>query len=329
MTEKICLKPFNNIEITENGDVYTCCPCYINFHNIGNIFDDRITSFEDIWYSKEAKILREKILNNDFSLCNCEICREAKFIVNDNNKYTIAPDLPETVTLAYDKACNIQCITCRSNMIKNNKETSLKFENKLDSVIIPLLKNAKNITISGSGEALYSTHSRQLIKKLTSTNKTVEFNINTNGLLFNKQNCEELGLVGRINNVFVSMHAFHKPIYNRIMVGSDLETVIKNIKYISELQKEHSIKLATINCVISDINYTEIPYMIEFAQKLDLWISFSIYTPWGADLDKKYEELSVWKPTHKHYKHFTDVIKQAKNIEYRKCNFAPAIENVH
>ena len=326
MTQKICLKPFNNLEIDIQGNVYTCCPCYIDYHNIGNIFDENVKSIDDIWYSEKAKILREKILNGDYSLCNSEICRESAFVEKDDT-YTTMPDLPETVTLSYDKVCNIQCITCRNEIIKKDAENE-KINEKLDSIILPLLKNTKNLTISGGGEALFSEHSRQLIKKLTKTNETIKFVIYTNGILFNRQNIEILGLKRRIESVFVSMHAFHKEIYDKIMIGSNLDTVMKNLEYISELKKQKEINQAIINCVISDMNYGEIPYMIDLAKRLDIVISFSIYTPWGADLDKKYDELSVWVPTHKNYSDFVNVIQEAKNIDYDKFYFAPAIEKV-
>lgn len=327
MTPKICLKPFKKLEIDSFGNVYTCCPCYINCYNISNIFDENIKSIEDIWNSEKAKNLREKMMKGDYSFCNFDICREPEFVENDGS-YTTTPDLPEIVTLSYDKVCNIQCITCRNEIIKKDAERTEKVNEKLDSIIIPLLKNTKELTISGSGEALYSKHSRELIKKLTKTNESIKFVIYTNGILFNEQNCKILGLTNRVQSVFVSMHAFHKEIYDKIMIGSNLTTVMKNLEYISEMKKQNKINMATINCVISDINYKEIPYMIDYAKSLDIDISFSIYTPWGADLDKNYDELAVWEPTHKNYKDFVDVIKQAKNAAYKNCRFAPAIEKV-
>ena len=56
----ICIKPFLSLEINNEGNVYTCCPSYINEHKIGNIFKEDTTSLEDIWYSKEAEKIREK-----------------------------------------------------------------------------------------------------------------------------------------------------------------------------------------------------------------------------------------------------------------------------
>lgn len=41
-----CPQPFEQIEIYESGDVYTCCPDFINFYSIGNIFKQ---PFSEIW----------------------------------------------------------------------------------------------------------------------------------------------------------------------------------------------------------------------------------------------------------------------------------------
>ena len=32
--EKICTIPFNHIEISWNGNIFTCCPMYINYKKI-------------------------------------------------------------------------------------------------------------------------------------------------------------------------------------------------------------------------------------------------------------------------------------------------------
>ncbi len=323
--KKICSKPFTKIEIDSYGDVYTCCPCYIKYNKIGNIWDKNVKTIEDIWNSKEAKEFRRKILNNDYSLCNLDICREIS--LEENKNFSDTPPLPEYVMLAYDKECNIQCITCRDKKIKNSLKQNF-IHNKILSIMLPLLQNAKLITISGSGEAFYSRHSRLLIKKLTKTNKTTKFNIYTNGLLFNEANLKQLNLINRIENVCVSVHALEPELYKKIMVGSNLDVVLKNLNYISTLYRTGQIKSATINSVISNMNYTEIPKLIELAKKLDFYISFSIFTPFGSSLDKNYKELAIWEETHENYSKLKNILKTAREINYDKCIFPPAFKSI-
>ena len=53
-----CEQPFNRIEIYENGDVFNCCPPFINHYSVGNIFN---TPFDEIWNGEKQKELRKKI----------------------------------------------------------------------------------------------------------------------------------------------------------------------------------------------------------------------------------------------------------------------------
>ena len=321
----ICIKPFLSLEINNEGNVYTCCPSYINEHKIGNIFREDTTSLEDIWYSKEAEKIRKKILNGDFSLCNNDLCRQKMLYDNSDGKYTKTPDLPRYITFAYDKECNLKCITCRDKKYKNDKEKRELLDKKIDSLLVPLLKNAESLALSGSGEAFFSKHSRKLLKKLAKSNPYLKFNINTNGLLFNKKNCNLLGLTGRINEVFVSLHAIDENLYKQIMIGSDYQTVIENIKWMAEAQKEKVIEKVTINSVISALNYIEIPKLADFAQKQDINITFSQFCDWGTKFGKEYENVAIWQENHPNH---NDFVKILKNLNYEKIFLSPLFEKL-
>lgn len=318
----VCRQPFTAIEINGDGDVYTCCPSFINFHKLGNIWEN---SLEEIWYSEFAKDFRKRILNNDYSLCNMDICRQYQ-PRNAENFSVENPSLPKYITLSYDKECNLNCITCRDAKYKNTKEQTNLYNEKIDSILLPLLGNAEILALSGSGEAFYSKHSRLLIKKISTINKKLLFNINTNGILFTKSNCKKLGIYGRINEVFVSLPALSKNIYNQIMIGSNLDVVKKHILWMAEEQhKTGAIKKVTINTVISKLNYMEIPSLIEFAKNLDIYITLSPYCDWGTKLSKNYKFLSVWEKDNEDYQIFSNILK---SVKYYKCYMNSIFEKI-
>ncbi len=318
---KICIKPFQTIEIDSAGNVYTCCPAYINMHNIGNIFTDNV-SLDKIWYSDKATEFRKRILAEDFSFCNLELCRQRVLEDNKNGKYNLTPPLPKYITLAYDKECNLQCIFCRDAKIKNDEQTTKIFNEKIDSLLIPLIKEAQIVALSGAGEAFFSKHSRLLIKKLASVNPNILFNINTNGLLFNKNNCEALGINNRINEVFVSLHSLDENLYNQIMLGSNLKVVLRNIKWMAQAQKTGEIKKVTINCAVCDLNYKQIPKLVAFAKKLGIWITISQYCYWETTFGRDYENHAVWHETNPEFNKFVKILKN-KNLNYDKCYMSP------
>lgn len=74
--DKICTTPFKKLEIAWDGKVYTCCPSFIKYNYIGNILDENVVSLDDIWNSEKAQIIRKNILENNYSMCDLEICRE-------------------------------------------------------------------------------------------------------------------------------------------------------------------------------------------------------------------------------------------------------------
>ena len=321
---EICRQPFTAIEIDGNGDVYTCCPSFINFNKLGNIWNN---SLEEIWYSGFAFELRKRIFNSDYSLCNMDICRQ--FQPRNSCEFSVEnPPLPKYITLAYDKECNLCCITCRDCKHTNTEEQINLYNEKIDSLLLPLLKNAEILALSGAGEAFYSKHSRLLLKKISAYNSKLLFNINTNGILFNEKNCAELGVLGRINEVFVSLPALEEKIYNKIMLGSDLNTVKKNIVWMSKEQHESpNMQRATINAVISKLNYVEIPKLVEFAQDLDIYITLSPYCDWGTNLAKGYKELAVWQKDNEDFSKFVSLLK-SDIISYEKCWMNPLFKEL-
>lgn len=82
-TNNICKVPFGYIEIFGNGDVYTCCPDYIYNGCIGNIFKQ---PFLDIINSERAIQIRKNILENNYSMCNLDLCNPNMRVDQLNSK---------------------------------------------------------------------------------------------------------------------------------------------------------------------------------------------------------------------------------------------------
>lgn len=266
---KVCTRPFRAIEIYHTGDVFTCCPAFLNCNvcgnanRIGNIFEN---SADEIWNSDKAVELRKAVLRGDYSKCNLKLCRQRELRNIRDFDSSLTPEFPSEVVFAYDRECNLACITCRDELYRNPQDTIDLLDSRIEPVIMPFISNAKRIAIDGSGEIFASKHSRLLLKKITNKYPNIRFLVNSNGILCTKKNVEELGLSGKINEIFVSIPALDEKIYKSIVVGGNLKIVLKNLKWLASEMKCGNIDIVTISLVVSALNYKEIPKIVDLAK---------------------------------------------------------------
>lgn len=214
----VCSKPFENIEIDEKGNVFSCCPDYLKGYYLGNIFD---SSFEEIWFGENFNKLRQDVLDGLYTNCCLDFCYNIENSVFKNkNKYLNKKiRYPKYVTISIDKTCNARCVFCRDKVFVPDKERENKLIGMIDSFFIPLLKNAKSMLIEGSGELFVSKFDKILIQKAAKKYPKLRFELLTNGFLCNEKNLKKLGIYDRLSLVTVSMHAVTKNTYEKIVKG--------------------------------------------------------------------------------------------------------------
>ena len=153
-----CKFPFSFIEVFSNGDVYPCCPEYCYYYCLGNIFEQ---SLEEIWYGSKATALRKRLLSDDHTVCNAMQCfRETMdfLLPEDDIVWDEKPPLPIAVKLSHDKECNCSCITCRDMPIRSSQQELDELNRKIETHFLPLLRNAKVVSLSGAGDPLFSAY---------------------------------------------------------------------------------------------------------------------------------------------------------------------------
>ena len=121
-----CKSPFKWIEIQESGDISICCYTWMPVM-IGNILD---MSTEEIFNNVIRSEVLNKISKGDFSNCT-DYCPHltnylqsgkidpspSSFLVNKISLENKLPTFPWMIKLSYDKSCNLQCPSCRNNLI--------------------------------------------------------------------------------------------------------------------------------------------------------------------------------------------------------------------
>ena len=148
MDTRPCLKPFENLEIHKDGNVYPCCPDFLKYKtSAGNIEKE---DFEKIWNGEIYTDLRQRVLNGDYSMCKRDIC-----FYTPCSKEEIPADYkngPKELKISYDMECNYNCITCRDTIITNNPEKMSLYENVYSPKIKKIIKNVEVITSNNRRE---------------------------------------------------------------------------------------------------------------------------------------------------------------------------------
>ncbi|MBQ8886514.1 MAG: SPASM domain-containing protein [Candidatus Gastranaerophilales bacterium] len=306
--EKLCYRPFSEIEIYSDGRVYICCPDFLEDNLfIGNIFS--VHSFDEIWYSEYAIKIRKSILDLSYKYCKRKICH---FQHKTDIQYIEKPPYPQYVRFSYDSTCNIKCIYCRDEI--STFSDIKKFDSIMDTILLPLLSNTKILTITTAGEITVSKHSQEILKKAIEINPNLKFDFLSNGLKFNEDFITNHSLVGKINEVTITVSAHNKKTYEKIMRGSNYDKVMKNINYLITLKNQHIIKSLNLSYVVSSINYKEIPDFLDFVCKNNLYaLIFEFRNKHCTSICNDYSKYSVWEMSHPQYNEFVKIIETVKN----------------
>ncbi len=300
-----CTQPFNRIEIYENGDVYNCCPEFINHYKIGNIFE---TFFDEIWNGEEVKNIRKHLLNGDFSLCG-DICNR-KYCNDNKDKFNseIVSDYPEDISISSDNSCNVKCKICRDENwhISFNKDS---LDKETEEVWLPILKNAKVVRFGCSGEPFASYKETLLIKKIAQKYPDIKFHIHTNGILGNKEKLESLNIFNRIDKITVSMHSASLWTYNKIVRNGNYFKVLENLKLYSRMKEKELLNGFRMIFVVYSENYKEMPQFVKLAKKNNATAEFWALRKSEAAICRDFEKYSIINPEHKNHRELINILK--------------------
>jgi MoaA/NifB/PqqE/SkfB family radical SAM enzyme len=272
-TTEICQNLFYSIEVRSEGKVNLCSPAFIDYNDcyIGNIFEQ---DFAAIWNGEKARKLRKLALENKYPYCRIEkckmLCAELMFkpdIDVSGGFSEIIPTYPTHVVFSHDPQCNVRCIFCRDAHIHNTAEQIREMDSKIKSHYLPLCRNAKIVKMQGAGEIFASRHSRNLIKAIAQKYPDIQFHLQSNGTLFDRENCDELGITGRLYKAVICAHAVTKETYDKLVLDGNFERVLQNIAWLGSLKKEGKLKYFYLGFVVSAVNYREMKEYVLLARR--------------------------------------------------------------
>ncbi len=299
-----CTQPFNRIEIYETGDVYNCCPQFINYYSIGNIYK---TSFDEIWNGEKIKKLRKLIINSDFSLCN-DLCNRK---INDETPtYTSETinEYPEEISISSDNACNVKCRICRDKNFKTEYDKN-NLEKEIENIWLPIFKNAKLLRFGCSGEPFASYKETMIMKKAIQKYPNLKFHFHTNGILGTEEKLKELNVFNNIDIITLSLHSATRWTYNKVVRNGNYDKVMRNIKLYSKMKENNLINQFRMIFVVYDENYKDMLKFIDLAKNNNAIAEFwALRKNDVTEVGKNFDKFSIINANHKHHKDLINIL---------------------
>jgi len=312
-----CANPFRQLETAPTGLAYVCCPIWLPTP-IGTLDADP----EQLWGSEPAKRIRDSIIDGSFRYCSHLHCPaitnrtlpsraspESRQIIE---QYKANPaKLPEHLVLSHDKSCNLSCPSCRSSIYIANSRKQAQLDRLTEQTLVPLMREAKSVMITGSGDPFGSKHFRNLIKRLNGGDfPQLRLELISNGQLLDQRAWSELNLDGRVRYVQISIDAAKASTYAIVRRGGDFGRLLKNLGFLRDLRRSGGIETLEFSMVVQSLNFREMPAFVKLGEEFSAdTITFNMIRQ--RDIFSREEHIAAFigSPNHPEYDSFVETLK--------------------
>jgi molybdenum cofactor biosynthesis enzyme MoaA len=313
-----CAHPFTTLETTHTGLAFVCCPVWLPTP-IGTLDTDA----DSLWTGPVAQKIRESIIDGSFRYCDHRNC---SFITNRALPHRESPEaraildayaakgtvdrLPSYVTLSHDKSCNLSCPSCRSYVYVAAKPKQRALDRLTETAILPLLRHAERVNITGSGDPFGSNHFRNLIKRLAEPDFAgLRIDLHTNGQLWDERAWTELRLQGRVHYAQISIDAACAETYAIIRRGGSFERLLANLAFVRRLRESGEIAELEFSMVVQARNFREMPAFVALGRSFGAdAVSFQMIRKRDIFSALEFEAAFIAAPDHADHQEFLEVL---------------------
>lgn len=313
--KKICDRALNWVQIIDHHGTVRLCS-WLNDNVIGSLSTQTI---KEIYQSDHANELRQRLLNNDYSLCNIDACPYLAMKDIDNHMIEIDkfPEYPEELYLAYENVCNYHCISCTVHeiMLKNKSEDLERCYDKIEAELKKVLPYVKRIGTNGCGELFVSKRILKLLSewKPLAPVEEVSVYLETNGALFDEQHWKQIENLGQYHlSVAITVMSFDEPTY-QLLSGTKLpiSQIVNNLHFVKKLREQGIVNYFEIATVVQERNFRTVP---EFAKRCVEefgadYVRLRPYSPWGSQEPEIEWFMDIRNPRHPYYSEYKEMKK--------------------
>jgi MoaA/NifB/PqqE/SkfB family radical SAM enzyme len=151
--------------------------------------------------------------------------------------------------------------------------------------MIAHLPKIQRVDLTGIGEALMNPAFFEIVKFLKS--RGIYVTLNDNFTLMTEQIARQIIELG-VDQIFLSLDGATKETYEILRRGATFERVIANVRRLIALKQEMGKQLpeVKINTVVCDVNYTELPALVDLAHDIGIGMVQFVNVITFADTDR-------------------------------------------
>lgn len=291
-----CYRISRYIEIHTNGDITICCETWLPKF-FGNILTN--TNNEILENLGRLSLIND-MDNGKFTECNDHCPFLSSIISNNYIPGYIVPlnklqeekkNQPILINFSYDQSCNLQCASCRNDLIlyslaENSKVNEIHDRVK-DFVDYLLIKGERVLlNITGSGDAFAGPTYWNYIKNLI-PNDNLLLRLSTNGISMTESRWLEMKhMWNSVYKINISIDAYSSETYSIVRKNGSLEKVKKNLENLNDLISKKSFKQLKEFITVFTVqraNYREILDFVKWQLEYDQLtaIYFNLVVKWG------------------------------------------------
>lgn len=323
----ICTTPFRYTDVFDDKQ-YLCCPGWLD------VDISQGKSIRENFNSDKAQDIRESILDGSYKYCDENQCPHLSALTQDKLDKRFVPKNDstikdfnliseiESVGFSFDRSCNLQCPSCRVDLInylgKERKSVDIKLE-ELDNEIS---KTVKRMYITGTADPFYSKSFRQFLINFEPSNYPMmeSIHIHTNGILWTEQLWNRMdGIHPFVKSCEISIDAASKNTYEKeVRIGGDWEVLMKQLKFIVNIP---TINHFSFSFVVQDKNYKEMYDFYKLITDLtdginkSISIFFNHIVNWGTYTE---EEFLIRDVANKSNELHSDFLLELQKIHNQK-----------
>jgi len=331
--EYICSAPFNYTEVFDDRQ-FLCCPSWLPV----DVWDGK--SINSSFQSDKAKEVRESIIDGSYKYCDEKQCPylsglknnklSPKFVKKDKKtiEYFRNKNEIQTVNFCFDRSCNFQCPSCRSELINYYGKDREQVENKLDEITNEISSTVKILYLTGTADPFYSKSFREFLENLDSTKfkKLKSIHLHTNASLWNEKMWNRLIKIHPyVKTCEISIDAGTKETYEtKTRIGGKWDVLLDNLKFITKIS---TINKFSFSFVVQDSNFREMKLFYDMitnymkGSKSKFNVFYNAITNWGTYSEEEYNEKNVTNPNHKYHNEFLEILETMKDLPFFTNNF--------